>query len=705
MSLRKPIPLKPWTGPLDVRTPPDLLAFGSWRRRLNFWTPDTNKLRRARGYRRLLYGEYGYDCQGGADADYNDQDLHDQLLPLCQAGSVREPITLIYEAVSTSGSRYLIVGTKSRIYQLNESTGAWRVLADGMGVTDAFGLDVRWQCAQVLDTIVFTNGVDKPMSYTLDDPIDPATGIALKPIPDLDAIDLEKAQTICAFKDIIILGGITIGGAYTQNAIVWSGRFAPTQFDPAQIDSTTGASLADEQMLNSYERVIRLITFGEALVVYTNQRIWRGTATGNADQPIEFAIVYESTKGDRCLAYPNTLVSTGEELVWASRDGIYSLNPFYDMIPRREEWMHLASKMIFDSIDTEQCEPHVAGYHPETKEIYLSWTEIGHSQPSRTLVFDMVHRNVYERDFAASCYGIFRRDPRSTFRDWLLGNCICSTNDLKESMQKEALFRCGGCTDNPPSVFLTADTVTIDGLETEDWTQVEPDIGSAASRMNLRTDDLCGSCNEKQLFIFAHAEDWCLKQIDDVYAYDSCTNFLTERTADDLDGDGNYTAFVGHFESRGYYSIMASGPISFADTQTILHGFILDQLPEAQIDPCVVSLRVGQSYSPVDPAMQIGGHGVPVNPLEADACAVVWQREQRKYLKCPQLMRGAEYMARNLSPNISATQWELYASGRYLYFELVIGRLSNQSDLKSNLLPALGGSCMVSGATLLARRQ
>lgn len=674
-----------FAGPLDLRTPPGQMPFGALRRRLNVRLSDQGKPVRADGFRKFLH----------SDA-YGNEDLHDQMLPLSDdLAAAREAITFGMEVVSNEGVRHALVGTRSRLYELNQSEKTWRIIHDAAG-QGAGSYPIRWQAAASNNTVVFTNDWDIPVSYTLDDPTD-ASGQATRSIASLGLIQLEKAGTVFVFKDYTIFGNVVLGGKRYSNTLVWSQRFKPTQMDPATTNAT------QDQALDSGEKVMRGIAFKDYAMVFTDRGIYQGQATGDANMALSFTKIYHSREGDRCLAFPNTLVNTGEQLVWMGRNGVtWTLQPGYEITPTKPQWMDGATQAITSDMNSASCDSHCAGYFPERKEVWLSWTPAGGTVPTRTLVFNMEWRYVDERPYGATCYFTFRSDPRITLRDWLRTLCVCTLADLADAIEKEGLIASTSTCSTAPTNFLTSTTQTINGETTEDWSVAVPEAGTFAALIDgIKTDALCGECNEAQIFAFAHSHDNCLKQVDGTYAHEMCLNYAVQNA---LDGDDNYTPVVGSYLLQGYYSVLLSGPL-FADTDfpKTIEQFVLDHLPEVSAGNCVFSLRVGQSYAALDPRLQITDDTAPIDPSAASGCDVMWQNSQRRALTCPQTLTGQQYQARNITPALG-TQWKLYANARCLYIELTIAALSDTANYRSNLLPATGGGVTLAGATLFIRR-
>lgn len=423
----KPIPVRPLTGNLDFRSEPELMPPGSFRFRQNFASTEDMNVCRRTGWEKLLTKE-----------PYNNQDLHDQELVLQQywadldpvptgAGDVtvypsglcgalatrsqgREYVTLLYEEVITSGARRIIAATQSRIYELNESSGNWRILGDGFGGEPQSDLSRRFRVAQVKDTLVFTNNYDEVSYYNISSPVQGCAMRSVLPIPDMEVIGLQQAGCVYAYKNVVFLGNVQMDGQVLQNRLVWSDYNNPLSYDPAvslvtgiigstlsgnvlawsnpsavsllvqyrattadpwqnlvittaetlvvadpsllyQVGTFVSNTTAGYQDLSYGQKIMAITELGDYLVVLTDKAIWQGTPTGNAPNEgpaFSFRQVYvESKSGDKCVAYPNTVTNVGGSLFWLGREAAYMFN-WFQPEPERVEWMHRATGLIFN---------------------------------------------------------------------------------------------------------------------------------------------------------------------------------------------------------------------------------------------------------------------------------------------------------------------------------------------------------------------
>ncbi len=697
----KRISQSPLTGLLDVRTPPEQMRSNQFRFRENFSSPDVGKLCRMPGFERLLSRE----------ENYGNMDLHDQLLPLqmyyenqnpnvsgadditawpdgafCDTtlrtrSNLREPITFGAELVAEGGQRKMVVGTQSRLYVGNPNTRNWRLLGDGFGGNYDSSGKTRWSMAYLNGEAIFSNGIDI-VHWTYNDGPSGCDMQSVHPIPDLAIIGVSSAAVVVEFKGFILLMNVVMNGRRYPTKIISSDSQNALGFDPGDTASIAAEVPLDDAVDHT---ILAAKVLVDELVVYTDKGIFIGTVTGEADNPISFRIHYGNADSDnRFLAYPNSLVSIGVSHFFAGRDALYVFST-YRRDPEIVDWVFAASGFPYRGspgyaiIDPSKCNSHVAGFNGDTKEVYFSWVETGSTLPSKTLVLNFDTQFASLSDVGYTCFFSHRPDYRLSFRDWLLTKCACDMESLVAngfSFVKEAM-PITLCTGSAPNSIWTSNTATFYGQTTENWAQEEADEDSLCSALNGQTlDDVCRECAGSGLFIGALSDDYCLKQIGTAYSREICTNAATgEGTLDGM----NYTSFTGTYSYSGYYSIVRSAPMNFGSRlfKKTINRMIAQFEAEAQFTPCVVSMRIGYSYSPRDP--------------NAAACGIQWMESDRAYLECPD-----PELAEGEVPN-NELEFPFYTTGLWLYWEMKIASLTDQENLDSALIPATGGaSCFSS---------
>lgn len=634
--MSEPIDVSPVTGLMDVRSSPDAIPFGSYRHVLNCHAVLTDKLARMTGWEKHLSRE-----------DYNNQDLHDQLLSL--AGHVnREPITFLFQGISTKKTTKLYAGTARRLYALNNSTGNWKIIAD------LYGSDgTRWSADQVNDVIVFTNDADALVYHIFDQPPTEANDQSVRTIPDLDTFNITRAGVVVAWKDLMILCNVVQDGQFFSNRVIWSDFRRPTSFAPSS------ASVAGNFDLTSGESILAARPLGNVLLLYTNFGIWEVNAVGGAEV-LSFNKRYEPHRNTtRCLAYRRTLISTGSAHLYMGHDGIYSYD-LYHIEPTLVAYIHKGSGLIYSTLDRNQCDVHCAGFNPTTKEAIFSWAKTGQSQPSSSLLVNTDQSFTAELDHGFSAFANYAVDEGVlSLQDYILDQCICGT---RAELVKEGGFCVTPAavvcpTEKQPQSFYTSQTKTIDlgggdTIEVEDYDKSEPDDDSfCAIYPTLTLNDLCASafkadeCKAGQLFVAASATDYCLKQFTEVFFRERATGF----------------GVCGTYALDGYRSRLRSGAMNLNETKhwKQVNRFEVEALAEPQTVPSLLTLRFGTAAQAFDPNSASG------------RCAIIWEDEEPKQLDCLSDQTAAQHIADNTTPNESL-EWPLYRTGRYLYIEMEI---------------------------------
>lgn len=644
-STAKPLELEPLSGLFDHRSPPDAVPMGVWRYLQNMELTARRRLRRAPGWEKMLTAVI-----------YNNEDFHDQLLTL-SPGSVRQPVTLIHQLTSPAGVSKLLIGTSKRLLVLNNTTGNWRVISDLTGTgLGAFCEDQGWRVAQVGYTAVMTNGLDEPVYYVMEQPPIEPLNQSVAIIPDLAEIGLTMAKTVISFKGIIIFGNVTMDGERFAYRLVWSDADRPLSWLPE-----LGVSAAGFQDLGYGEDILEMMPLGDSLLVYTAAGIWEGLLVGG-ESPLVFRKRYaDHTAGNRCLAYRRTLVTTGNDHYYMGRDGIYRYN-FYTTYPIREEWMHIGTSVIYNNLSTS-CHTHTAGYNAKEKSLYFSWAREGELCAGQTMVFNTEYESDYVLDHGFTAYANYNPDDFTSFRDFLIEQCICTSGELETEgvgFVKDGGFCVAPIVPSCPNLvqyFYTDVLRTVDDIEVEDWEQPTAHPDSLCALLgNITMDRLCAGeleadeCNAEQFFVAASSQDFALKQIGTAYARERVTN----------------TSPCGGWTLDGYTSIMRSGPMDMKKQSydKLLRHLLIDLEAEDQAIPSDLKLRIGASYQPADPNL--------------DRCSLRWFHQTPKQMKCPSAT-GDTHIARNTRQN-PAIEWPVFIQDRYFVVEFSIEGLGGASS-------------------------
>ncbi len=689
-ALYQPAEIKPLSGPMDTRSTPDAVAVGSWRFRQNIMVADQGKACRRPGW-----PKYRYERE-----IYNNEDLHDQLLelqtyyddrpvpydpqsditvyppgvdagglPYCGAtektrAAGRQPITFLFDALSTVGNRVLLAATQNRIYEMEEGKGNWQIISDRYGGEPGNGLHRRWSGAQVNDVVVLTNNFDPVLARTLGSPIQGCGMQGAQPIESLAGIGLTKAAVVCAWKGTIFLADVEMDGERIEYRVVWSRFKLPLNFTPG---TAGGNGTAGTQDLPYGGRILAMVPLDNVLLIYTTKGIWMCESVGG-DQVFNFTERYAEPKnGEGCLAYRNTIVSTGKAHLYCGRDGIYTYSLFLPA-PERTEWIHKSDSQVFNTLDQAACDLHVGTFYPASKEYWLSWVQVGESLPSRTLNLNTLYQSsdFIDAGFAAFCN--HAPDDRGTLLDWLLINGLCTPEELAAQADVITIgVKEGGYCDpaeaptNPPVIpnrnipIWTNQPLDMDGRLIEDYTKATPDQESLCTLLGDTTlEDLCQECAQGGLLIMASADDYCLKQ----YSADGGVYYREVSLA---------TTACGEWRRDGYTTILRTGAQDYG-------------MPKEDKDQRALNLEYESTGVDVIPSalqMKIGYSSVAVdsNNDASGRCALVWRPLKPKTLKCLNLRSGYDQVQAGTRPNL-AMDWNFLYTGRYFYFEMAIEGLN-----------------------------
>lgn len=669
LDIRNAVALSPLNGVFDLRSSPDQMVPGSFRYKLNMAINKDGKLARREGWPKFL---------SGSASGYNDQDLHDQMLPLV-SGAVREPVTYLQSTVAQDASRHFFAGTRSRIYELNEWTGGYKLLAWGWGGTND---EYRWQSATQSDYVVFTNGIDQVLSYLIGQPANTAAGDLqwqrVNYIQELVDLNVSQAQVVTTMAGCVIIMNMYEGGVSQPSRIRWSGYKKPLQW------KTADASVAGFQDLDYGETILAAVPLGGYIYILTDRGIWAMTPSSGATPTFNFQRIYQEPRNKQsCIAYRNTAISDGENIWYMGRDGVYMWNDV-TVVPQRAPWLHVSTKDMFDNIDTTCCGSPVAGYFPLTNELWFSYPEVGQGcLNNKTLVVstrDLAARQQGTADIVDAGFTAFanhQSDRQMSFAEWLLAWRICTqleSDAIGLQYVYEALPVAGSIpyeTDETPNSLYSTDSLTEDGIPVEDYTAATSSDGSLCDILNgLTVAEACGGCNEAQLFVMASASDYCLKQYGDAYSRELCTN-PTGRgiTYTYADGAKAYGPNTGTYQYDGYYSTLR-GLFPFGKFTELkrITGMKLENAALTQLTPCIVQCRIGTSYNAVDPNLSTG------------YCAPVWRQQNSKTLECPDEYTSQYMAANNLTPS-EGMEWPLFEKGRFLSYEFKVTNANGSAAL------------------------
>lgn len=639
----QPVHFEPAAGFLDTRSTPDTIPAGGYRWALNIELTHTKRLCRSMGFRKLL----------SLDANYNNSDLHDQL------GYSKEQITFGFQAESPAGFTKLFVGTQNRLYALSPGLDNWNVISDLLGGTIESGCpERRWRAGQIDSTVIFTNNFNEPVYHIIDQPDWEGSGQSVSTIRDLQTLKITKAEIALGWNNLMFLANIVEDGERRLNRIMWSDYQRPLSFVPKP-----GKSLAGNVDLDSGEAILAIMPLVDRILVYTTRGIWEGTAVGG-DTVMQFNRRYKAPKENlRCLAYPNTLVSTGGEHYYWGLDGIYKYS-LYDPEPVLVDWIHRATAYIFNDINKAKCKAHVGAYNEQKKTIVWSWAKSGEQCPTMSIMVNTEFPFCSFMDHGFSMLLNYEPDQLMTLRDFIYQYCICTPNELE--IYGGGLSKEGGraCVSNPipscnvrPTCFYSTASLVDGEVTSEDYTG-SADADSLFSILgSLDGGETCAheyesdECNADQLFIGASTTDMALKEFANVYYREMLSSMVA----------CSPSGYRGVYQKQGYRSKLTSGALHMRepDHDKRIRRFAIEQHPVPAVKPSQIILRIGVAANAVDPL------------TAGEGCVIMWESQTAKVLQCLSALTAEQHRAVGTRPNIPM-EWGLHYEGRYLYFELEI---------------------------------
>lgn len=607
------ISLPSLTGHMDGRTLNGHTGFGNWRICLNVASTEPNQVCRMGGWRRLFAGD-----------DFNNQDGHDQLLcrsvfypydadtgyceeELETRDGCREPFSLLYE-FETESSRKLIAATESRIYELNEGTGNWRIIADGLGGKSSDDLEPcaekaqcgcggrRFRVAQLGNYLFFINGLDVVLAYNAGAAASGCDLVSAFAVPELVDLGVTKANAIASWKGFVILGGVSDDAGDHPNLIMWSEYNAGLLWDSAAADSEAGF-----QSLPLDEVVLAIVPMGEFCYIFTDEAIYQVILVELAQGRFRFRETYRGSDG---LRFKHGYAVTGEAILYAAETSIFQITP-ENPRPQLVDWVDLAAGYIYKGLDAttlggfqhlspfgpvnkEACDEFIGFFDPIEKTVWFSWPTDSNVCPNMTLRLDLKQSfsSLVNKGFTAGLS--FRPDPRPTVAEFLAEWQVCALDEWPVPIKEGAAIPSDVAPFDDPPLWL---------FNSAEDPSLPIDEDSLCARWgNLRLSDLCEGCDSEAVLILADADDFTLKQYEpgtyyrELYSPDeSCVGAAFSLTT----ADGSvYCAY-------GYSSLMQSDLDKLGiDTEKLLNKAVVDFEAELQTTPNKLAFQIAVSGQP-----------------------------------------------------------------------------------------------------------
>jgi hypothetical protein len=354
-----------------------------------------------------------------------------------------EAITHLTEVAAEGSGRKLIAATLSRIYALNESTGNWKVLAQGLGnagyVSGQCGCnDVRFSSAVMGAYCLLTNNFNDPLLWYIGDDSSQTCEDAAKPIGDLAILGIAAAGGAVSWKGFMILFDLLENGVRHSGKLIWSDFENPTSWIPGD------TSLAGEATVAPGERFLAAAELGNFLYLYSDRSIWRVTLL-DSDVLFSFDKIYS---GNAALKYRYSLINTGKEHLFLGQNHIYVMTLF-DTRPIELDWLNKVSPVIynglneddaaFGSINELACDQVIGGWNEEFKEVWYSWPTGNNTCPNVSLVLNVQYSAADYVDHGFTAFKSYRPDNRPAIDAFLQEQGVCSQQEAISHYFREGL--------------------------------------------------------------------------------------------------------------------------------------------------------------------------------------------------------------------------------------------------------------------------
>jgi len=432
----------------------------------------------------------------------------------------REAITALGELVLSTG-RKLFAATMSRVYEYNQSSGSWRVLADGLGNSGYTAAQcgcnrVRGIFAKFGSYLVYTNNFDPVLIYLLGAEAAECSQQALVPITDLLALGITRAGGAIEYKGFLFIWDYEENGERMGGNVRWSDFEDPNSF----IESDT--SLAGFATIAVGETILNAAPLGNWLIFYTDKRIIRCSLVAGEDV-FNFEDIYKGSQstGD-ALKYKFSLINAGDMHLYLGESDAWLFTQF-DTRPVMVPWITKACGMIFNGIEEDDatyerlneaaCELVTGGYNERTKEAYLSWPSGDNTCPDVTLRFNLKFSAADLVDHGFTAFHTFRPELRPTFGQWLEDLGVCDRGTQVAAGPRDGAI----CLYAEPEAAVIPPPLYMRNPTEDASLPVHPE--SLCARLQGKTlDDFCRDCAAPDTFIMADAQDFTLKQAeDDIY--------------------------------------------------------------------------------------------------------------------------------------------------------------------------------------------
>lgn len=261
-------------------------------------------------------------------------------------------------ARKADGSISVFAGTSTKLYNLNNTTGAWTDVSKGATTYSALSSTDNWQFAQFNNFVFAVQKNAPPQVFDLTS----STAFA-----DLGGSP-PQASYIAVVNRFVVLSGLASPNVYR---IQWSGLNATTTW-------TSGVSQSDFQDLAD-GGIVRGVAGGEFGVIFQDSSIRRLTYAPGS--PYVFGI--DRISSDDGLYAPYSIISAGDRVFFCSPQGFKMLLPGGYPQPIGKEKV---DRTFFNDVDASNLQLMIGAHDPNQSRVYWAYKSIN----GTTGLFDKV---------------------------------------------------------------------------------------------------------------------------------------------------------------------------------------------------------------------------------------------------------------------------------------------------------------------------
>lgn len=253
-----------------------------------------------------------------------------------------------FYARKADGSITVFAGTSTKLYNLNNTTGAWADVSKGASTYSALSNNAQWQFAQ-FNNYVFATQANAPLQVfdlTLSSAFADAAGSP------------PQAAYITVVNRFLVLSGIASPNVYR---IQWSGLN-----DVSSVNAwTSGVNQSDFQDLAD-GGVVRGVAGGEAGFIFQDQSIRQMTFAPGS--PYVFSI--QRISEDDGLFAPYSLIRSGDRLLFCSPQGFKMLVPGGYPTPIGKERI---DRTFFAELDQSNLQLFIGASDPRSTRVFWGY--------------------------------------------------------------------------------------------------------------------------------------------------------------------------------------------------------------------------------------------------------------------------------------------------------------------------------------------